>query len=129
MTFYTAEIFSPGINFSEVSAPEQAPIRQAKPLIEWRSPVMLTMAAAVALVGIVTVSPSSLTSATTRSAVVVRQGHVAKPSDLSVERATRSAARVDMPPLHRSAAERFSRLFRSVPLNDIERLPDPDYGL
>lgn len=37
-----------------------------------------------------------------------------------------------MPTLTHDEAERarrFERLFRKVPLNDVEKLPDPDYGL
>jgi len=34
---------------------------------------------------------------------------------------------VPIPESHRRAADRFAKLFRSVPLNDVEKLPDPDY--
>jgi hypothetical protein len=36
---------------------------------------------------------------------------------------------VAMPDAHQEAAARFQKLFRVVPLNDVERLKDPDYGL
>ena len=34
-----------------------------------------------------------------------------------------------MTAVHDAKADRTARLFRSVPLNDVEKLPDPDYGL
>jgi len=34
-----------------------------------------------------------------------------------------------IPEAHRHAAERFNALAKPVPLNECEKLPDPDYGL
>jgi len=40
-----------------------------------------------------------------------------------------SVQHVVAPEAHQRAAAQFNRLFRPVPLNAAERLPDPDYGL
>lgn len=37
--------------------------------------------------------------------------------------------RVAVPDSHRRAADRFRKLFRAVPLNEVEKIPDPDFGL
>jgi hypothetical protein len=49
--------------------------------------------------------------------------HNAQPTE------ARSVAHVAMPESHQLAAERLRKLFRTVPLNEVERVTDPHYGL
>lgn len=113
--FYETKLFGVEIDLSEVQGAAQPPLRTD------RVPVasMLITAAAVTVVGVLTlVTPpaSSLSALTPRSyeTVVMDRARVAG---------------VETPAAHRRAAERFRRLFRAVPLNDVEKLPDPDFGL
>jgi len=49
-------------------------------------------------------------------------------SVLSTQGRTRLVDGGQMTSAHRAKADRASRLFKSVPLSDVERMPDPDYG-
>ena len=114
--FYAKDAFTREVDFTTIDAPNQPPLQSRK--VEM-SPLSV---AAVAVASVLTIAANMfLPSAMTAPAVAPSAVHRAS-SHLAVESA-------DVGAVHRQKAERARRVFKTVPLNDVERLPDPDHGL
>jgi hypothetical protein len=113
--FYETHAFDPDFDFTQLPENESDP-----PLRTERVPVasLLTAAAALTFAGMLILTPP---------------GGLFVSMTMPAARASRGSAqgiqRVSVPEAHRQSAERFRKLFRAVPLNDVEKLPDPDFGL
>ena len=115
-TFYANELLE---EFDYTVVENLEPIRQTTPFFS----TFTKMAAAVVAGGLFVFGPFgiSMPNSTPQtdmlgSVVVVHAAHG-------------NVAHVAVSDAHQRAAERFRKLFRAVPLNDVERLTDPVYGL
>lgn len=109
--FYNTQVFDADVDLSVIPGDEE----RLPPHSGVAS--VLIRVAAVAVVGVLTltVASSSMNTPTAGTWYDAAVGSVVE--------------RVPIPDVHRAAAAQFKNAFRAVPLNDVERLPDPDYGL
>jgi hypothetical protein len=113
--FYGTDVFVEEVDFTVVDPQEPlTPLQQGRVEITSR----WLGVAAIAFVGMLTLVTSSVAASVTATTVT---------SDRSPTTAPPTAT--SMPRIHLQKSNRAKRMFASVPLNEVEQLPDPDYGL
>lgn len=113
--FYGTDVFADGVDFTVVDPQEPlAPLQQGRVEItsKWLG------VAAIALVGMLTITTSSVAASVTATTVTSGRSPTASPPTAT-----------SMPQIHLQKSNRAKRMFASVPLNEVEQVPDPDYGL
>lgn len=116
--FYAKNAFLQEVDFTTIDSLNQPPLQNGK--VEMS--VLSLSVAAVAFASVLTIAanmflPSCMTAPNVAASAVHRaSGPFALVS-------------ADVGSVHREKAERARQLFKAVPLNDVERLPDPDHGL
>jgi hypothetical protein len=112
--FYETQVFEVDVDFSELPEGQVQPLRTDRVQVA----SIVGCVAAIAVAGVLTLTVASASMSTP---VAWHEAASTAPA-AAVER-------VPVPDGHRAAADRFKKLFGAVPLNDVERLPDPDYDL
>ena len=124
-SFYTNEVLVEELDYTVVENPQ--PLRPGSDRVTVTSKI-LRAAATIAATGTIVFGPCGVTapaeyaSGQPQATVIV---HVHSPQ----EAPRAHVVDVPIPDPHRLAAERFKRLFSAVPLHEVEKLPDPDFGL
>lgn len=126
--FYANDVLVDDFDYTVVEDPETARrVVPAQPTVRAR---VLRTVAAMATSGVLVFGPLGLVSPVDPTtgeerpldSVIVR---VRAPEQHGVP----TVGHVAVPESHAAAAKRFRQMFRAVPLNRIEKLPDPDFGL
>ena len=116
--FYAKDAFTREVDFTTIDASKQPPLQSGKVEV---SALSLSVAA-VAMASVLTIAANvMLPSFMTAPSVAAGAAHRASGPLTLVS--------PDVGSVHREKAERARHLFKAVPLNDVERLPDPDHGL
>jgi len=113
--FYETPVFEVDVDFSELPEGQVQPLRTDRVQVS----SIVGCVAAIAVAGVLTLT---VASASMSMPVAWQEAAGWTTHDAAVER-------VPVPDSHQAAAARFKKLFREVSLNDVERLPDPDYDL
>jgi hypothetical protein len=117
--FYAKDAFVLEVDFTMIDAPEQLPPLQNRQVDLSTGALSF---AAVAFAGVLTITANMFLPSAFSTPIVA-------PSSLHRASGPMSVASADVGAVHDEKAQRAQRLFKAVPLNDVERLADPDYGL
>jgi len=119
--FYGNDVLVEEFEFTYVGEPAE---REAsgQPSVKTR---LLSMASAMAVAGMLVLGPCSVSTPSDATGSQ-SNGTVVR---IYVKGGQPTVENVPVPESHRTAAARFGRLFRPVPLSDAEKLRDPDFDL